>query len=95
MHAPFGSKRMTPYGYLLDVDIQDNLPPSRIPLIVTNKPNICGRRLVFGANSMDLAMQIIASLVIGNENVTTAIEAPRFKLLDNTYIGLEGKLKHF
>lgn len=88
MYAPFGSRQMTPSGFLLDLPL--NKPCTRIPFIITNKDYICGRRLVLGANDIELATQVITTLLIGGENATVGIEAPRFGFVNFDSIGLEG-----
>lgn len=88
MYGLFGSGEMTSGGYVLDVKPK-LVPCSRLPLIITDGNVICGRRMVFGANDIDIASQLIASLIIANENATQSIESPRFHMLEGT-IGIEG-----
>lgn len=90
MYAPFGTREMTQGGYLLDVK-SSLLPPSRIPLIITDSDYVCGRRIVLGTSDIATASQIVASLLIASENATSGVEAPRFNILGDKSIGIEGK----
>lgn len=88
MSAPFGSKEMTEFGFMLDG--LKYAPCTRLPLIVVDSRFICGRRMVLGAADPAEAAQVLFSLIITLQNVTIAIEAPRFKQFLNGTIGLEG-----
>lgn len=46
--------------------------------------------MAFGANGVAQASQLIANLVIGERNATDGIEAPRFYVLPNNTIAVEG-----
>lgn len=87
MSGLFGSGELNS-GYVLDNKPTDR-HSTRLPLIITDGNVICGRRIVFGANDIDIASQLIASLIITNENATQSIESPRFHMLNGT-IGIEG-----
>lgn len=89
MYGLFGSGEMTTHGYVLDVSNKDK-PCGRIPLIVTDGNFICGRRIVLGANNLALATQLVATLLIAEKNVTESIESPRFHIISNETIGIEG-----
>ncbi|KAH1012205.1 hypothetical protein HUJ05_011400 [Dendroctonus ponderosae] len=88
MYDLFGSRELTIHGYVLDVK---NKPKScsRIPLILTDNKFICGKRLVFGANGVAQASQLVVNLIIGAKNATDGVEFPRFYLLDNATIAVE------
>ncbi|ERL87237.1 hypothetical protein D910_04635 [Dendroctonus ponderosae] len=90
MYDLFGSRELTIHGYVLDVK---NKPKScsRIPLILTDNKFICGKRLVFGANGVAQASQLVVNLIIGAKNATDGVEFPRFYLLDNATIAVEGR----
>lgn len=91
MYAPFGAREKTPTGYVVDVKNQ-SLSCSRLPIIITDANFVCGRRIVFGASDVAEAIQIIASLLIAQQNVISSIEAPRFNMLLNGSVGIESKL---
>lgn len=91
MSSPFGSKEMTEFGFMLDG--LKYAPCTRLPLILVDSRLICGRRLILGAADPAEATQVLISLTITSQNVTAAIEAPRFKLFLNSTIGIEGKKK--
>lgn len=91
LYTLFGSGEMTTKGYTLDVKTKENRC-SRLPLIVTDAAAICGRRLVLAANDVSITSQIVMALLVGGENVTSAIEAPRFHILNNGSVGIEGIL---
>lgn len=92
MYAPFGSRRMTSGGYLLDVKVSD-IPASRLPLIIVDGDYVCGRRIVLGASDISVASQLITSLLLAPGNATLSIERPRFNILQDELIGVEGKTK--
>uniref|UniRef100_A0AAR5Q836 Gamma-glutamyltransferase n=1 Tax=Dendroctonus ponderosae TaxID=77166 RepID=A0AAR5Q836_DENPD len=50
---------------------------------------IAGKRLVFGANGVAQASQLVVNLIIGAKNATDGVEFPRFYLLDNATIAVE------
>lgn len=87
MFSLFGSGEITTGGYI--VDTHSSIPCSRLPIIITDAISVCGRRLVTGANDMSTATQLIMSLLIADENVTDAVEAPRFHILSNGSVGIE------
>lgn len=89
MYSPFGSRRLTTDGYLLDLN--EFLPTTRIPVIITEKDFICGRRIVLGASDVATASQIIASLLIGAESAAASVENARFNILSDGLIGIEGR----
>lgn len=86
----FGSGEMNADGYILDD--KTDIPFSRFPIIITDAHFICGRRFVFGANHMIIALQLIMDLLVAQENSTRSIELPRFYILQNGTLALEGKL---
>ncbi|KAL1506156.1 hypothetical protein ABEB36_005570 [Hypothenemus hampei] len=88
MYNLFGSKKSTSYGYVLNVKNKEK-PCSRIPIILADEQYICGKRMVFGANGIAQATQIVSNLIIGNKNATEGIEAPRFYLLENSTVAVE------
>lgn len=88
MSAPFGSREMTDYGFMLDG--VKYLPCTRLPLIVVDSKFICGRRMVFGAADPAEAAQVLFSLTVISQNVTVGIEAPRFQMFLNGTVGIEG-----
>lgn len=88
MYNYFGSGEMTLHGYVLDVKNKTK-PCSRIPIILTDSFYICGKRMAFGANGIAQASQIISNLVIGGQNTTDGIEAPRFYVLPNGTVAIE------
>lgn len=90
MYTPFGSREKTPYDYIVDVKNR-TLHCTRLPVIITDAHYVCGRRIIFGASDVAEATQIIASLLIAKNDVTTSIEAPRFHMLLNGTIGIESK----
>ncbi|KAH1005113.1 hypothetical protein HUJ04_006157 [Dendroctonus ponderosae] len=47
------------------------------------------KRLVFGANGVAQASQLVVNLIIGAKNATDGVEFPRFYLLDNATIAVE------
>lgn len=49
-----------------------------------------GRRIALGSNGIAQTTQLITNLIVGNKNATEGIEAPRFYLLDNSTIAVEG-----
>jgi gamma-glutamyltranspeptidase len=83
----FGSGEITTGGYTLDVG---GAPCARLPIIITDANAICGRRLVLGANDAALASQLVMALLVAGENVSTAVEAPRFHILADGSMGIEG-----
>ncbi|KAJ8945822.1 hypothetical protein NQ314_009044 [Rhamnusium bicolor] len=89
MYDLFGSGEMTTHGYILDVKNKEK-PCSRVPFVITDGNLICGRRMVFGANDLSVATQLVTSLLIANENATESIESPRFHVFRNGTIGIEG-----
>lgn len=89
MYGLFGSGEMTAHGYVLDVTNKDTLC-SRIPFIITDGNFICGRRMVLGANNLAVATQLISTLLIAQQNATESIESPRFHIIGNETIGVEG-----
>lgn len=90
MTALFGSKELTSGGYFFDGNL-GHRHASRIPIILTDANVICGKRIVFGANDISTATQLITSLVVSKQNATESVEAPRFHILSQGGIGLEGK----
>ncbi|XP_044262092.1 glutathione hydrolase 7-like [Tribolium madens] len=89
LYGLFGSGEITTGGYTLDVHPKAT-PCSRLPVIITDAQAICGRRLLLGANDLSTASQLIMSLLVAEENITNAVEAPRFHILDNGGVGIEG-----
>jgi hypothetical protein len=87
LHGLFGSGEITTGGYTLDVG---GAPCARLPIIITDANAICGRRLVLGANDAALASQLVMALLVAGENVSTAVEAPRFHILADGSMGIEG-----
>lgn len=87
----FGTQEMTPSGYLLDINSTYNVINTRIPIIITDKNYICGRRIVMGAGDISIATQVILNLLLGGENATSSIEGPRFQLINRDFIGIESK----
>lgn len=94
MYGLFGSGEMTAHGYVLDVTNKD-APCSRIPFIITDGNFICGRRMVLGANNLAVASQLVATLLIAQKDATESIESPRFHILGNETIGVEGNYNIF
>nr|CAH7713673.1 unnamed protein product [Callosobruchus chinensis] len=88
MYAFFGSGEITIYGYVPDAKKQDKAC-SRLPLIITDANFICGRRMVFGANTVAQATQLVVSLVLAGKNAIDVVEAPRFHMLGNGSISIE------
>ncbi|XP_049820917.1 glutathione hydrolase 7 isoform X2 [Aethina tumida] len=88
MTALFGSKELTSGGYFFDGNL-GHKHASRIPIILTDANVICGRRIVFGANDISTATQLITSLVVSKQNATESVEAPRFHILSQGGLGLE------
>lgn len=86
MHSLFGDGEISAGGYIENTQSPSN---SRFPIIAINKYAICGKRFIFGANNLALASQIISQLILGNKNVTDAIEAPRFHLTGFGQVGIE------
>lgn len=89
MYQFFGSGKKTLLGYVEDIKNKGTLS-TRIPILITDSQYICGKRMVFGVNNIATAIQIINSLIIGNENGTESIEAPRFHIGSNGTVGIEG-----
>lgn len=88
LYTFFGSHEKTQDGYILDVN--SNTLFSRFPILITDANFICGRRLAFGANNLDLAAQIIMGLLLAKENATESVESPRFHISESGNIGIEG-----
>lgn len=88
MYQFFGSGKKTLLGYVEDIKNKGTLS-TRIPILITDSQYICGKRMVFGVNNIATAIQIINSLIIGNENGTESIEAPRFHIGSNGTVGIE------
>ncbi|CAH0552955.1 unnamed protein product [Brassicogethes aeneus] len=89
MYAMFGSGELTSAGYFLD-DHNKGIPiRSRVPIILTDGEVICGKRMVFGANDLAVATQLI-TLAVQNQNATEIIEQARFHILPNGKLGIEG-----
>ncbi|CAG9772957.1 unnamed protein product [Ceutorhynchus assimilis] len=88
MYGMFGSGELTIHGYVLDTKLP-NKPCSRIPIILTESKFICGKRMALGANGIAQASQLVSNTVIGNQNATDGIEAPRFYVLDNFTVAVE------
>ncbi|KAJ8917180.1 hypothetical protein NQ315_012672 [Exocentrus adspersus] len=76
-------------GYVLDVANKDK-PCSRMPFIVIDGSFICGRRIVLGAGNLAVATELVTTLLVAKENATEGIEAPRFYVLGNGTLGVEG-----
>lgn len=93
MYQPFGTGELIADGYVLDVTSRNATHSTRLPLIVTDADLICGRRFVFGANDIAVASQLISALAVAKENTTEIVESPRFHILSNGSIGIEGKIK--
>lgn len=89
MYTLFGTQELTPRGYILDVNATINTN-TRLPIIITDKKYICGRRIVLGTGDLSIATQVITSLLIGGEDASTSVEGPRFRILDSNIIGIEG-----
>lgn len=87
MYDLFGSKQLSNDGYLLDN--KDSYKNTRIPIIITDKKQTCGRRIVMGSGDLSTAVQIIYSLLIEGENATKSVEQPRFQIVDNYGVGVE------
>lgn len=85
---------MTSSGYIMNAKLE-NRKCSRLPVLITDSHHICGRRIIFGANNIAFAAQVISSLLLGNMNVTESIEGPRFHLSPIGTIGLERKQRFF
>lgn len=64
-----------------------NLLPS---MFIHSRRDILGKRMAFGANGIAQASQLVSNLIIGDKNATDGVEAPRFYLLDNSTIAVEG-----
>lgn len=106
MYALFGSGELTLHGYVLDVKIRNKLCSrlpvilTDSNLICGTKSNIVdlffftlsslGRRIALGSNGIAQTTQLITNLIVGNKNATEGVEAPRFYLLDNSTIAVEG-----
>ncbi|XP_063220057.1 glutathione hydrolase 1 proenzyme-like isoform X2 [Bacillus rossius redtenbacheri] len=88
----FGSQLLTDGGFILNnalsnLDISSNSSkPGRrpfswaVPIVATERDKICGRRLVFGAGDATVAVQMLVNLLLREENITVAVEAPRFHM---------------
>lgn len=87
MYDYFGSKQITNDGYLLDT--RDSYKNTRIPIIITDKKQVCGRRIVMGSGDLSTAVQIIFSLIVDGYNATRSVEKPRFQVLDTQNVGVE------
>lgn len=87
MYDYFGSKQLNNEGYLTDT--KDSYKNTRIPIIITDKKQVCGRRIVFGSGDLSAAVQIIFSLIVDGYNVTKSIEKPRFQIIDTKNISVE------
>lgn len=59
-------------------------------MIIYSRSHILGKRMAFGANGIAQASQLVSNLIIGDKNPTDGVEAPRFYLLDNSTIAVEG-----
>lgn len=84
----FGSGEMTSSGYIMNAKME-NRRCSRLPVLLTDAHHICGRRIIFGANNIALAAQVISTLLLGDMNVTESIESPRFHVAPIGTIGIE------
>ncbi|XP_044757715.1 scoloptoxin SSD14-like [Coccinella septempunctata] len=84
----FGSGEMTSSGYIMNAKLE-NRQCSRLPILITDANHVCGRRIIFGANNIAMAAQVISSLLLADMNVTESIESPRFHLSPIGTIGLE------
>lgn len=87
----FGTREITPYGYILDSNSTFTLLNTRIPVIISDKNYICGRRIILGASGISIATQIIANLLLGAENGASSVETPRFQIINRDIIGIESK----
>lgn len=85
----FGTREITPYGYILDSNSTFTLLNTRIPVIISDKNYICGRRIILGASGISIATQIIANLLLGAENGASSVETPRFQIINRDIIGIE------
>ncbi|GLV44185.1 uncharacterized protein CBL_12519 [Carabus blaptoides fortunei] len=92
MYTLFGTQELTPRGYILDVNATINTN-TRLPIIITDKKYICGRRIVMGTGDLSIATQVITSLLIGGEDASTSVEGPRFRILGSNIIGTEDARK--
>lgn len=92
LNGMLGSSHMSLAGYITDNApvVTGDLETSFMPVIVTDSKFICGKRIIFGTGDASLAVQILAELLIADKNITDSIEAPRFRILGEKEIGIEG-----
>lgn len=88
----YGSQILTDDGFVLNnalknFNIQKNsaAPGKRpfsmsLPIIATQVNETCGHRFVLGAGDATVALQLILQLFLHGGNVTSSMEAPRFRV---------------